>query len=340
MEFYFTKYTNSMDIIAALASGITHLGSYAAANALTSLLPIFLLSGAIVVYPRTSGIFHYFTAVVPRRVSYPVALFSGTFLCIFSLVIIPMFAALHRKGSAVGPQIVFLYAGSALNIAAILGLAATFGTQSACIFGVFAVCIAVVTALIMAFLLQERTTPLTFSRTSSQSPYEKTRWCIPGLFLLLILMLLAGVLPFSYPGKITAVLLTGLVAALYAYRFFSIDSICEALHAGGRIALRAVPFLFLGPFLLGVFISLFPPEQLVPPMSAPSLLSCLYGALSGIIFHVPAALDMPVIETTFGYHAGDIAAGPMLALLLSGSGICLPLVMVVRVVIGTRRAIL
>lgn len=328
-----------MDILAATVTGFSHLSSYAAANALTSLLPIFLLAGAIVVFPRSSGIFHYFTAAVPRRVSYPVALLSGAFLCVFSLVIIPMFAALHRRGSVIGPQIVFLYAGSALNLIAVFSLASVFGIQSAAIFVIAAIGIAVLTALIMSALFQAHTTPLTFLRQSTPGSYEQTAWCVPVLFFLLILMLFAGTLPLSYSGKIAAVLLAGAAVALYARRFLSSGGIREWMYFSGHIAVRAVPFLLLGHFLLGVFTSLFPPEMLVPYLSDNSLVSCAAGSLSGIILHVPAALDVPVLESTFGYQARDIAAGPMVSLLLSGSGICLPLLMVVHIVIGTRRTV-
>ncbi|MDE2518351.1 MAG: permease [Methanocorpusculum sp.] len=328
-----------MDFVAAIASGLFHLGSYAAANALTSLVPIFLLAGAIVVFPRSSGIFHYFTDAVPRRVSYPVALLSGAFLCVFSLVIIPMFAALHRRGSAVGPQIVFLYAGSALNVVAVAGLASVFGAGTAIVFVVCAGGVAVLAAWIMSFLFQAHTTPLTFLRQSTPGPAEETVWCVPVLFLLLILMLFAGTLPVPFAGKIAAVLLAGMVVVLYARRFLSSGGIREWMHSAGHIAVRAVPFLLLGHFLLGVFTSLIPPEMLVPYLSDNGFLSCVAGSLSGIILHVPAALDVPVLESTFGYRAGDIAAGPMVSLLLSGSGICLPLLMVVHIVIGTRRTV-
>ncbi len=79
--------------------------------------------------------------------------------------------------------------------------------------------------------------------------------------------------------------------------------------------------------------------MLVPNLLDNGFRSCVAGSLSGIILHVPAALDVPVLESTFGYRAGDIAAGPMVSLLLSGSGICLPLLMVVHIVIGTRRTV-
>lgn len=57
-----------------------------------------------------------------------------------------MFAALHRRGVAVGPQIVFLYAGSALNLVAVAGLALVFGAGPALVFVVCAGGVAVLAA--------------------------------------------------------------------------------------------------------------------------------------------------------------------------------------------------
>lgn len=142
-----------------------------------------------------------------------------------------------------------------------------------------------------------------------------------------------------FPEKPRRYLLTGAVIALYARCFLSSCGIREWLYAAGHIALRAVTFLFLGHFLLGIFTSILPPELLVPYLSDNSFSSCATVSLSGIVLHVPAALDVPILESTFGYQAGEIAAGTLLVLLLSGSGICLSLLMVVHIVIGTRRTI-
>lgn len=328
-----------MDLSAALGSGIDHVAVYVGNYAVTCLIPIFLLAGAIVVYPRQSGLFHYFTNEVPRPVSYLTALGTGMILCIFTLVIIPMFAALHRREAAVGPQIVFLYAGSALNLIAVFGIGQLYGVSGAVLLIGAATGVAILTALCMSALFQRVQPVGCFCRKSAPGKWEQTLWCVPGLFALLILLLLSGALPVSSGVKFLLFAGIGVVLLGYTTVFLSLESIREWLRSAGHIAVRAVPFLLLGHFVLGIFTSVVDPAYIVPYLSDNSLLSCLSGAVSGLFYHMPAALDVPVLESTFGPDASSLAAGPLLALILAGSGICLPLLMVVHVVIGTRRAL-
>ncbi len=75
---------------------------------------------------------------------------------------------------AVGPQIVFLYAGLALNLVTVADLASVFGTGTAIVFVVCAGGVTVLAAWIMSFLFQTHTTPLTFLRQSTSGPAEQT----------------------------------------------------------------------------------------------------------------------------------------------------------------------
>lgn len=328
-----------MDLSAALVSGIDHVTGYAGNYGITCLIPIFLLAGAIVVYPRQSGLFHFFTDEVPRPVSYLVALGTGMILCIFTLVIIPMFAALHRREAAVGPQIVFLYAGSALNLIAVFGIGRLYGVSGAVLLICSATGVAILTALCMSALFQRVQPVGSFCRKSNPGKWEHTFWCVPGLFALLILLLLSGALPVSSGVKFLLFAGTCVMLLGYTTVFLSPESVREWLRYAGRIAVRAVPFLLLGHFVLGICTSLVSPADIVPYLADNSLLSCLSGAVFGLFYHMPAALDIPVLESTFGPDASSLAPGPLLSLILAGSGICLPLLMVVHVVIGTRRAL-
>ena len=72
-------------------------------NALTVMVPVFLLAGAISVFIPPPVILRYFGAGAKKWVSYGVAAASGCVLAICSCNVVPLFMTVYRRGAGLGP---------------------------------------------------------------------------------------------------------------------------------------------------------------------------------------------------------------------------------------------
>ena len=65
----------------------------------------------------------------------------------------------------------------------------------------------------------------------------------------------------------------------------------------------------------------------------------LLASYLGAILYMPTLLEVPIIGTTFGYSSGAMAAGPALALLLSGPTISAPSLVVLGRIMGMKKTL-
>src|SRR4030067_1241271 len=105
--------------IEVIKSGWYSLLEYLSAHVLTCLVPAFFIAGAIAVFISKGAILKYFGPKAKKWLSYGVASVSGAILAVCSCTILPLFAGIRKRGAGLGPAIDFLFAGPAINIAAI-----------------------------------------------------------------------------------------------------------------------------------------------------------------------------------------------------------------------------
>ncbi|MBN1786261.1 MAG: permease [Candidatus Methanofastidiosa archaeon] len=103
----------------ALLDGIEQIVDHLTAHTWNSIIPAFLITGAIAVFLFKDAVLKYFSSSTNRFVSYTIASVSGVILAVCSCVIIPLFAGIRRRGAGIGPATTFLYSGPAINIMAL-----------------------------------------------------------------------------------------------------------------------------------------------------------------------------------------------------------------------------
>ncbi len=324
-------------LFGALQSGIDGLIEYISQHTLTCLIPAFFIAGAIAAFIKKEAILKYFGPQTKKYISYPVASVSGLVLAVCSCTILPLFTGIYKKGSGLGPAITFLFAGPGINVLAIIYTAQVLGYDLGLARAVAAVGMSVLVGLIMATLFRSDKPKGEFKLLSSGE--DKPKWVILSFFVLLTLILIIGASQLDWLVKLPIVYALTLVVAYLAIYHFERDEITDWGMETWDLAKKILPILLIGTFAVGVLAYFLPPETFAPYLGDNSLSANLIASVMGAILYMPTLLEVPIIGTTFGYTTGVMAAGPALALLLSGPTISAPSLVVLARVMGIKKTL-
>jgi uncharacterized membrane protein YraQ (UPF0718 family) len=103
-----------------LFEALAMLNMYAREHVIFSLVPAFLIAGAIYQFLDQNAVLKYLGAKTNKALAYFVASLSGSVLTVCSCTVLPLFSGIYKKGAGLGPAIAFLYSGPAINILAII----------------------------------------------------------------------------------------------------------------------------------------------------------------------------------------------------------------------------
>jgi uncharacterized membrane protein YraQ (UPF0718 family) len=107
-------------------------------------------------------------------------------------------------------------------------------------------------------------------------------------------------------------------------------------------AKQIFPLLFIGVFFSGLFLGQPGREGLIPSawiaglVGGNSLWSNLFAAVAGALMYFATLTEVPILQ---GLLANGMGKGPALALLLAGPALSLPSMLVLRKILGTKKAL-
>ena len=144
-------------------------------------------------------------AKTPKWISYPVASISGGVLAVCSCTILPLFAGIWKRGAGIGPATAFLYAGPAINIAAIFLTGTVLGWELSFVRLGFSIVGAIMIGLIMSKFFGN-------SNGNNEIPVNEEKKVASNLsigmfFLLQLAFLIIGGLPINPMIKYTLLIL-------------------------------------------------------------------------------------------------------------------------------------
>jgi uncharacterized membrane protein YraQ (UPF0718 family) len=120
------------------------------------------------------------------------------------------------------------------------------------------------------------------------------------------------------------------------FSWFSRDEVNQWMQATWDFAKLLVPLLYGGVFVVG-FISVFLPEVYVASLVGDnSVLSNLLASVVGAFFYFATLTEIPITEALMKL---GMVKGPALALLLAGPAVSLPNLLVIRSIMGTKKAL-
>lgn len=330
--FYFVPYDSEW-FNGSVISGINLLNDYAKKHVLACLVPALFIAGAITVFIKKEKVMKYLGHEAKPHVSYGVASVSGAILAVCSCTILPLFAGIRKRGAGLGPAITFLFAGPAINIAAMFLTMSVLGVHIGLARIVASIGISIIVGLTMALIFREKVEKgnLIIEETEESNLSNKT---LLTFFVLMVSVIVVNGLQIE---KIIKYVLMGTftvgVVILVLWKFK--DHITKKwLEETWCFSKTILPLLFIGVFIAGFIMPLLPQELIQTFVGKNDILGSLIASVFGAFMYFSTLTEIPIIQTLISKGMAD---GPALTLLLTGPSLSLPSMLVIRKVLGTKK---
>ena len=317
----------------SVLSGINLLGEYAKQHMLTCLIPALFIAGAISVFIKKEKVMKYLGHEAKKYVSYGVASVSGAILAVCSCTILPLFAGIRKRGAGLGPAITFLFAGPAINIAAIFLTMSVLGMKIGLARMFFAILISILAGLTLQFIFREKVEKekLIIQETEES---KISNIVLSTFFILLLGVLVANGLQINPLFKYSLMGFFTLGVVLIVLFKFKNHSTKLWLEETWNFAKILLPLLFIGVFAAGFIMPLLPQSSIENLFGRNNLIGNLIASVFGAFMYFSTLTEIPILQALI---AKGMASGPALALLLSGPSLSLPSMLVIRKVLGTKK---
>jgi uncharacterized protein len=330
--FYFVPY-NSEWFNTSIIGGVNLLNEYAKQHVLTCLIPALFIAGAIIVFIQKDKVLKFLGPGAKKYLSYSIASVSGAILAVCSCTILPLFAGIRKRGAGLGPAITFLFAGPAINIAAIFLTMSVLGYEIGFARIIAAVLISILVGLTMALIFREQIEKGSFLAQGS----EKTN--VSNLVLISFFLLMIGVLVVNglQIDKLLKYALMGLLVfatIILVWLKFGKELISKWLSETWGFSKTILPLLFIGVFVAGFIMPLLPESIITNLVGQNTILGNLIASVFGAFMYFSTLTEIPIVQALI---SKGMAAGPALALLLAGPSLSLPNMFVIRQVLGTKK---
>ncbi len=320
-------------VLTLMKSGWASLMDYVVAHAIPCLVPAFFIAGAIGVFVSQASVMRYFGAHVKPWLSYSVASVSGAVLAVCSCTVLPIFTGIYKRGAGLGPAVAFLYSGPAINVLAVIYSARLLGIKIGVARAVGAVLFSVVIGLVMAFIFRDEEREKVKAAAHLSLPQEERKGWITLVFFLVLFFILITMASHRY--LMAAGLLVILAAILKG--FHTKDDVKEWMVSTWYFVKLITPWLLVGVFVAGAIKVLLPPEVVTRWVGGNSLMANFLASFIGALMYFATLTEVPIIKALTQLGMGQ---GPALALLLAGPALSLPNMLVIRKVMGTKKALI
>ncbi len=317
----------------SIISAFDLLHDYARQHVLTCLVPALFIAGAIAVFIQKEKVMKYLGHEAKKYVSYGVASVSGAILAVCSCTILPLFAGIRKRGAGLGPAITFLFAGPAINIAAIFLTTSVLGIKIGLARIFFAVLLSILAGLTMALIFREKVDKekLLINETEESQLSNKVMAAFFGLMIGILVvngLQVDKIIKYSLMGIFTLGVV-GLV--LWKFRDHTAQ---KWLNETWNFSKMLLPLLFIGVFIAGFIMPLLPETLIQNLVGQNTILGNVVASIFGAFMYFSTLTEIPILQALI---AKGMHSGPALALLLAGPSLSLPNMLVVRGVLGTKK---
>ena len=320
----------------ALAGGLALLQEYARKHVLTCLVPAFFIAGGIAVYVKKDSILLLLGPAVKKYIAYPIASISGGLLAVCSCTILPLFAGIYKRGAGIGPAVAFLFTGPAINVTAIILTASVIGVDFAVGRLLFAMIIAIVAGVIMAFIFRDhdRKNSNGFATgMSDEVPYSNL--AVAAFFILQMVILVIFGLGIANGLKYAIAGLAFISLLWLVFRHFAAEHNRRWIAETWDLSTKIMPYLFIGIFAAGAIGEILPETFVTATVGGNSVLANFIASLSGALMYFATLTEVPIIQKLMQLGMGR---GPAMALLLTGNALSIPSMMVLFKLMGAKQA--
>jgi len=317
----------------SILSGVDLLHEYAILHVLTCLVPALFIAGAINTLIKREAVLKYLGHETNKVVAYSVASVSGAVLAVCSCTILPLFAGISKRGAGLGPAVTFLFAGPAINVAAIFLTASVLGLKIGAARAFSAIFISILVGLSMAALFHDKRTK--GGLVMGENKEAKMGKFKLAIFLLsMVLILVVNGLSIDTQMKWALMLSFAFITLLIAYAGFPAETRNEWLTETWSFAKMLLPLLFIGVFITGFIMPLLPEDLIISLVGKNSVEGNLIASIFGAFMYFSTLTEVPILQ---GLIAKGMNEGPALALLLAGPSLSLPSMLAISKVLGGKR---
>jgi uncharacterized membrane protein YraQ (UPF0718 family) len=331
------------------------LQDYARHHIILCLIPAFFIAGGIAVFLSQNAVLKYFGANAKKWISYSIASISGTILAVCSCTVLPLFAGIYKRGAGLGPAVAFLYSGPAINVLAIILTAKVLGMELGIARAFGAIAFSVIIGLLMHFIFIKEENKRIESNESFK--IEQDTSSFPLYKSIVFFALMIGILVFMNWGKaessfgiwniiysikwyISAMLFVILLLVLKSW--FTKENIKNWFDSTWGFSKQILPLLLVGVMISGFLLGRPGHESLIPSnwisslVGGNSLFANFFASFAGALMYFATLTEIPILQGLIGNGMGK---GPALALLLAGPALSLPSMLVIRSILGTKKAL-
>lgn len=320
----------------ALGGGLALLQEYARKHVLTCLVPAFFIAGGIAVYVKKDSILLLLGPAVKKYIAYPIASISGGLLAVCSCTILPLFAGIYKRGAGIGPAVAFLFTGPAINVTAIILTASVIGVDFAVGRLLFAMIIAIVAGVIMAFIFRDhdRKNSNGFATgMSDEVPYSNL--AVAAFFILQMVILVIFGLGIANGLKYAIAGLAFISLLWLVFKHFAAEHNRRWIAETWDLSTKIMPYLFIGIFVAGAIGEILPETFVTATVGGNSFFANCIASISGALMYFATLTEVPIIQKLMQLGMGR---GPAMALLLTGNALSIPSMMVLFKLMGAKQA--
>lgn len=348
--------------------GLLQLWEFLGEFLIGAFLPAFLISGAIKVFVRERSITHYLGPRVNPFISYSIASVTGFLFSACSCGVIPLFASIFRHGAGIGPAMVFLTTGPAVNLLAVILTAQIFGLRMTVYRTFYAVLHGFLMGWLFAFvyrkeprearieqgvklvddeLVADRSYDSLKDEELDEEYIEKPPRTVAWLFVLLLAMMFIGQLDnFGSVNpsikidiwiKLGLMLLNIAVLGIFVFKNFTKLEYMYWLERTGHFIYKILKPLILGLFFIGFAKEFITMSLVVKFLGSNDLQSCMISSVTGAFMYFGTCVSVVIVKflTDFG-----MAGGPALTLFLAGPTVSFSSMLALVTIMGYRKTVL
>jgi len=351
---YFIPFSR-LSVQNALLEAFFMVQEYARQHVILCLIPAFFIAGAISVFIRKESIIKLLGPKANKFLAYSIASVSGTILAVCSCTVLPLFSGIYTRGAGIGPASAFLYSGPAINILAIILTAKVLGAKIGLARALGAVVFSVIIGLLMQLFFGRED-----EKNRSQNDFissEGPKDAMPLWKTALYMATMIGILVFVNWARADPSIKTwyfiyrikwylgGALIVILAWmlvRWFKKDELKEWTFSTWIFAKQIFPLLLGGVLVAGFLLGRPGHEGIIPSswvarlVGGNSLWANLFASVAGAFMYFATLTEVPILQGLLGSGMGQ---GPALALLLAGPALSLPSMIVIRSLMGTRKAL-
>lgn len=337
----------------AILEAFYMLQDYAQKHVLFCLVPAFFIAGGISVFISQASVMRYFGAQANKILSYGVASISGTILAVCSCTVLPLFAGIYRRGAGIGPATAFLYSGPAINVLAIILTARILGWELGLARALGAIIFSIVIGLLMALFFRKEEAEKANAPMPEVEAEARPLWKTGLYFLSMVFILIFAAwgkpkesvgfwdAVYSVHWYLAGAFLIALILMLIAW--FKKDEVKEWVSSTWTFAQMILPLLFGGVLVAGFLMGspnsdtgLIPSRYIAYVVGGNSFFANFFSSVVGALMYFATLTEVPILQGLIGSGMGQ---GPALALLLAGPALSLPNMIVIRSIMGTKKAL-